>query len=1275
MVHFPSSLRLRKAEPACNTWASGLRECEPWPARGQSVARLLIFQGLWVCLLLGSTGCARHWLVPFVQLEPSSAVGEGSEELVLRGQSPDDQIDPAFGGGRPTTERVRDGSASMAFGGAPVDSAQAAPAKSEPQRAVPSWSEPLVPTQTPGETPRLSAEPARADEVLNPANRPKHKAAILGGSSETPYRPDPNEPLTDVRFEGNATIPVAAMSRYIKSRPGRAASVDQVRDDVRALYNTKWFFSIEPVYRHEDGNLVLIYKVTERPILQSVEYRGNKKIKDNVLAGITGLKPLHAYSVATNREAARRIKEHYIEKGHLFAEVELLEGNSPEERTVVFDINEGPKVHVSSVVFKGNSDVSSEVLKLRLSTKKRILWLFGGQYDPTNINEDVAAIKEYYHNIGYFDVLVDENVEFSEDRSKVTVTFEIAEGPRYRIRDIRLEGNQIFSREELTAKFSTKSGEFFSSRLLTKDVQSIQTKYGELGRLFAKVRASTVFAQDPGIVDLVLDIDEDRVYKIGMVNVHIRDPNSHTRETVALNQMLLAPGELADPEKIRRTKARFAGAGIWEAGGPMAPDISLRPVASPSYVSRQPKPADELIVRGSDGFFGGDKPLNPDTLDLPESLKQAIRQANGEPPGVRSEPQSSTTAPPQAGNSGKQNPLGLPTQNGTRQLPTSEKPRESRPVDTDAPTPPREEPLQSQLQPTENSHLKPGAGHTLALGTPAARSHSTTSSSALHVTSFQQAPPGKTVRPEPLQRLERTPHLQAEQTAQARLERSRLSPPEEVRPAVQTRRSEPDPYLQPASNQAAAEPGWIGQMESNRASDARTAATPDPLSAPPAGWGHSPRTLYEPIDLAVTPVFSEPDEALYLPAVVQPEDGMVIRGQSFDNYTPPPNLMYGQTPQGDLLGPQLPSPAIPPGYVDLDVYLSEARTGRFMVGAGVNSDAGVIGNIVLEEQNFDITRFPTSFRDVVDGYAFRGGGQQFRMEAMPGNEVSRYLVNWTDPFFLNTDYSLGLSGFYYQRFFRDWTENRAGGRINVGKLLTRELSVNAALRMEHVDIRRPRLPPGMAPSIDEMLGHSFLGTGRFTVGYDTRDSAFMATEGFNLNASVEQAFAEYDFTKLELLASQYYTVYQRPDGAGKHIFSMRGTLGWTTDNTPAFERFYAGGFQSFRGFEFRSVSPLEPGNIGNNGAAVGGMFQMLGTVEYMLPVMANEALRVVAFSDFGTVEEDVRLDNFRVSVGAGLRITIPQMGPVPIALDWAVPVIKQDTDIQQIFSFYIGLTR
>ncbi len=73
--------------------------------------------------------------------------------------------------------------------------------------------------------------------------------------------------------------------------------------------------------------------------------------------------------------------------------------------------------------------------------------------------------------------------------------------------------------------------------------------------------------------------------------------------------------------------------------------------------------------------------------------------------------------------------------------------------------------------------------------------------------------------------------------------------------------------------------------------------------------------------------------------------------------------------------------------------------------------------------------------------------------------------------------------------------------------------------------------------------------------------------------------------------------------------------------------------------------------------------------------VAETFTRVVGFTDFGTVDLDASLDKFRLSVGAGLRITVPGMGPVPIALDWAVPVVRQDFDRDQLFSFYIGINR
>src|SRR5690606_5424871 len=130
-----------------------------------------------------------------------------------------------------------------------------------------------------------------------------------------------------------------------------------------------------------------------------------------------------------------------------------------------------------------------------------------------------------------------------------------------------------------------------------------------------------------------------------------------------------------------------------------------------------------------------------------------------------------------------------------------------------------------------------------------------------------------------------------------------------------------------------------------------------------------------------------------------------------------------------------------------------------------------------------------------------------------------------------------------------------------------------------------------------------------------------------------------------------------------------GQAGYTGDDTPIYERYYAGGFQSLRGFEFRGIGPRQ------YGVNIGGQFLLAGSVQYMFPLLANDSLHGVVFSDFGTVEDKFEIDDFRASVGTGLRITIPAFGPAPLAFDFAFPLAKAAGDETQIFSFYMGVTR
>ncbi len=416
------------------------------------------------------------------------------------------------------------------------------------------------------------------------------------------------------------------------------------------------------------------------------------------------------------------------------------------------------------------------------------------------------------------------------------------------------------------------------------------------------------------------------------------------------------------------------------------------------------------------------------------------------------------------------------------------------------------------------------------------------------------------------------------------------------------------------------------------------------------------------------------------------------------NIPPPPQGGAAVAPQGALPGPTLPPGAAPtlpqwsdpqpltspetipalPGvpYQDIDpamstpvdVYVQETQTGRFMFGAGINSDAGVTGQIVVDERNFDILSFPTSFRDFVEGTAFRGGGQGFRLEAMPGSQVQRYLVSFTEPYLFNTPISLNLSGFLFDRRYFDWDEQRLGGRVALGYRLRPDLSLSGALRLENVEISDPR---EAAPDLMAVLGDNSLSTFRTTLTHDTRDIPFMPTEGHLIELSYEQAFGEFSYPRAELDYRKYFLVRQRPDTSGRHTLGFNFQLGFTGSDTPVFENFFAGGYSTLRGFSFRGASPVQ------GTTRVGGEFSFLGSTEYTFPLTADDMLKGALFVDFGTVEEKIEFDadTFRVAPGFGLRINVPALGPAPLAFDFAFPVAKADTDEERVFNFFFGVGR
>ncbi|HVX86240.1 MAG TPA: outer membrane protein assembly factor BamA [Phycisphaerae bacterium] len=392
------------------------------------------------------------------------------------------------------------------------------------------------------------------------------------------------------------------------------------------------------------------------------------------------------------------------------------------------------------------------------------------------------------------------------------------------------------------------------------------------------------------------------------------------------------------------------------------------------------------------------------------------------------------------------------------------------------------------------------------------------------------------------------------------------------------------------------------------------------------------------------------------------------------------------------------TPIVPPdnapGVRDALVEVAEGQTGRFMMGAGLSTNSGIFGEFSLEQQNFDIANPPHSLGEFLRGQSFKGAGQYFQILLEPGTEFQNYRLDFQEPYLFDTPYSFSNDAYYFTRQRESWDERRIGDVFTFGRRFGDVWSVGLAFRFEQVSITGVTDTNGngitdtnyflfdpvanvtngpfndTAQSIIDQQGSHFLTSIKPSIVRDTTDSRVFPTTGTRTALSLEQygvMGGELTFTKIDARFDWYVPLYEDLFER-KTIFHLGTELGIIPSGNSAFyERFYAGGIGSLRGFRFRGVSPRE----GPLQDPTGGDFSWVTTAEVNYPIYEN-LLRGVVFTDFGTVERDITLGTIRSDVGLGVRISIPFFGNIPLALDFAVPTTKAHDDKSQFVSFSLG---
>ena len=363
--------------------------------------------------------------------------------------------------------------------------------------------------------------------------------------------------MVDVRVEGNRTITLDKILQKIRTRTRRPYLEQQVQQDVRELSKMGVFASVRTLTQRVPGGIVVIFQVAERPLLQEVIIVGNETFLTSVLKKEAELKVGDAADPFAVENGRRKIEEYYQKKGYSKVRVTVLEGNKTGDLRAVIVVNEGPRQRIFWVNFVGNDFVSGARLKTLIDSHPPYFYLFSGEVDRKQIDEDVAKLTAYYRAFGFYYARVGRELEFNEKQNWLTITFVIEEGPRYAVRNVSFLGNRKFENKRLEDKLKLLSGQYFDQNQQNIDLQKLRDEYGGDGYVFAKIEADNRLLEEPGKLDIVYNVEEGARYRVGRINIEIKGENPHTQIMTVLNRLSFKPGDIVDTREFRASERRL----------------------------------------------------------------------------------------------------------------------------------------------------------------------------------------------------------------------------------------------------------------------------------------------------------------------------------------------------------------------------------------------------------------------------------------------------------------------------------------------------------------------------------------------------------------------------------------------------------------------------------------------------------------------------------------------------------------------------------------------
>ncbi len=376
------------------------------------------------------------------------------------------------------------------------------------------------------------------------------------------------------------TVEQSTIRAYLKTQVGKPLRKANIEEDLTVLWNNLEIRARAEYVPVKDGVQVFLYVLEEAPHFDRVEIKGNKNMTRDEVRTLLGLSSQAVVSSITAERYRLILRERYKRDGFYFVHIKI---KADEEASVLtFFIDEGPKVSVESVKFRGNKSFPASkaffgaglIEGAKLEGRPRV-YFNGEPYSDVAIEDDVEKLRIFYRQNGYLDARVQmEERAFSEDRSKVYLTYRVIEGERYRVSAVELvqqrsENQQdmrppLYSHAEVFDSIELKPGSFYNARDVRRDMAALENFYGKRGHatrgrfgmvlpkaLLQVLEPSLVFDLEKSELKVVYTVVEGTPKQIREVRIK---GNTYTQDRVIRRDIKLFPGDRLDISLLDRSR-------------------------------------------------------------------------------------------------------------------------------------------------------------------------------------------------------------------------------------------------------------------------------------------------------------------------------------------------------------------------------------------------------------------------------------------------------------------------------------------------------------------------------------------------------------------------------------------------------------------------------------------------------------------------------------------------------------------------------------------------